>query len=134
MPNMADITVKKADGTTDIVYVAQSPSAGDNQPAVWRATAAGAAPAFQPELRLWTKSNGPKTARRVYVGFSYPQTATDSTTSVTSVINRALVNGDSAVIPNEFPSTLAAEFSAQYGNLLASTLVKACLASGFAPN
>lgn len=134
MPSMADITVKKADGTTDIVYVAQSPSAGDNQPAVWRATSAGSAPAFQPELRLWTKSNGPKTARRVYTSYTYPQVATDSTTSLVSVVNTAIANGDSCLIPNSMPSATAAEFSAQYGNLLASVLVKACRSSGFAPN
>jgi hypothetical protein len=133
MPQMADITVKKADGSTDIIYVAQSPSAGDSQPAVWRATAAGAAPAFQPELRLWTKSNGPKTARRVYFEFTYPQTATDTTTSLTSVVNKEIASG-SCLLPNEVPTTQSAEFAAQFGNLLASALIKSCMSSGFAPN
>ena len=36
MPSMASITVKKYDGTTDIVFDALSASGGDNSPAVWR--------------------------------------------------------------------------------------------------
>jgi transcriptional regulator of met regulon len=39
MPAMANITVKKADDTTDVIYVAISPSAGDKVPAIWQVTA-----------------------------------------------------------------------------------------------
>lgn len=39
MPNMANITVKKADGTTDVVYTALTPSAGDKTSARWSLTA-----------------------------------------------------------------------------------------------
>jgi hypothetical protein len=133
MPQMADITVKKADNSTDIVYVAQSPSAGDSQPAVWRATAAGAAPAFQPQLKLWTKNNGPKTARRVYFEYTYPQTATDSTTTLTTVVNKEIFSG-SCILPNEVPSTISAEFAAQFGHLMSAALIISCNSSGFAPN
>lgn len=39
MPQMANITVKKADGTTDVVYTALTPAGGDNSPARWSANA-----------------------------------------------------------------------------------------------
>jgi len=36
MPSMANITVKKNDGTTDATYTALTPSAGDKVSAQWR--------------------------------------------------------------------------------------------------
>jgi hypothetical protein len=132
MPTMANITVKKADGTTDITYTALSPSAGDGVPAAWRSESAGSAPGFKPLLSLWSKTNGNRTARRVEYDYSYPQTATDSTTTLTSVINKPIAKGY-FVIPNEVPDTVLAEYVAQCTNLLASTLVKDSIKAGYAP-
>lgn len=36
MPTLANITIKKADGTTDVVYTAIAGAAGDNTPAMFR--------------------------------------------------------------------------------------------------
>lgn len=132
MPNMANITVKKADGTTDIVFTAANPSGGDKSPALWRSESAGTADGFMPRLSVWSRENGPGTARRVEYTFSYPQTATDSTTTVTSVINKALASG-SFVVPKEMPAAQLNEFAAQFGNLMASALIKSVNATGYAP-
>lgn len=57
MPTMANLTVKKYDGVTDIVYDALSASGGDGSPAVWRQDT-GAVAALPVGLRkafkLWT--------------------------------------------------------------------------------
>jgi hypothetical protein len=130
MPTMANITVKAANGTTDVVYVAKSPSAGDTVPAIWRNESVGTAPAHMPELRLtWRESpNGQK--RRGRATYVYPQIATDTTTSTTSVVDKASAGVDFE-LPKGFPITSASEFAAQFGNLFASALVKACNADGY---
>jgi len=129
---MADITVKKNDGTTDIIYVAMSPSSGDGVPAVWRNETGGTASAFKPTLSLSTKYNGPKTARRAQIEYRYPQTATDSTTSLVSVVNTCPISATFA-FPVEMPQTALDEAISQFANLLVSTLMKSALKTGFAP-
>lgn len=130
MPSMADITVKKNDGVTDIVYVQQAPSSGDSTPAVWKATAVGTAASHQPELRLVSReaNNGSKRALRST--FSYPQIATNSTTSLTSVVNRAMAATD-WTLPKEMTASDIDEFVSQYANLLASALLKSCVKAGY---
>lgn len=131
MPTMANITVKKADGTTDIVYSAVTASAGDKSPAVWRANAIGIAPAFRPELRVLAQDNAPRTVRRSSGTYTYPQSvvAEDGTSSIA---NKA--GGDfSFYIPQGMPDADIAEAAAQFCNLIYSSLIKSTLAGGYAP-
>lgn len=132
MPTMANITVKAANGTTDVVFTGLNPSSGDNVPALWRAEALGANAAAKPVATLQSRWNGPKTARRVEFDFSYPQTSTDTTTGLTSVVNQIPMKL-SAVIPMAVPDATVAEAVALATNLLASILVRDSLKSGFAP-
>jgi len=129
MPALANITVKKNDGTTDIVYTGVSPASGD-QPAVWKAQTVGTAPAHQPELRLAAKDADKGSKRAVRSTFVYPQIATNTTTSITSVVDKA-----SADTNWRFPKGMSQadinEFVSQYANLLVATLVKDCIKSGF---
>lgn len=131
MPNMAAITVKKNDGTTDIVWSNVQPSAGDKTPAIWRSQTVGAAPAFQPEFRLWSRSNADNTIRRVEGWVDYKQTAVGSD-SVTRVINRALFKIEGSV-PQSMATADLNEAVSQACNLFASTLTKDSLKQGFAP-
>jgi len=130
MPTMANITVKKHDGTTDIVYSAMSPSSGDGVPAIWKSTTVGVASAHQPELRLSARDAGKGASRALRGTFQYPQIATDSTTGLTTVVNRAAASLD-VTFPKGMSQTDIAEFSAQFGNLLHSTLIQACLEAGY---
>lgn len=131
MPQMANITVKKNDGTTDIVYTAMIPSAGDKSAAIWRANTVGTAPAFRPELLCVSMSNGPKTARRVNLKFSYPSLVTGSDGKV-SVSDRLILDVG-AVVPQGMLDADVNEAVSQGLNLLASTLVKDTVKAGFAP-
>jgi hypothetical protein len=132
MPQMADITVKKADGVTNIVYSALTPSSGDKTAAQWRSETAGAAAALRPTFQLSSQWNGPRTARRVDFVYQYPFTVTDSTTTVTSVKARIPFSG-TMTLPAEIPDTVVAEAVAQAGNLLVSTLIQSSLKAGYAP-
>lgn len=130
MPSIANITVKKNDGTTDIIYTGVSPSSGDKTPAVWKAQSVGSAPNHQPELRLISReaSNGAKRGlRSTYV---MPQIATNSTTGITSVVNSAMASTDWN-FPKGMDQAAINEFVSQYANLLVSTLVKDCIKSGY---
>lgn len=132
MTTMANITVKKADGTTDIVYTALNPSSGDNVPALWRSETAGAAPALRPTIQMKSTNNGPKTARRIQVDYQYPYNLTDTTTSSTYVKSRIPMTM-TLTVPGEVPDSIVAEAVNQMTNLLDSQLFIDSFKIGFAP-
>lgn len=130
MPSMANITVKKNDGTTDIVYTGVSPSSGDATAAIWKSQTVGTAPAHQPEMRLTGRDASAGAKRAMRSTYVYPQIATDTTTSLTTVVDKA-----SADTNWNFPKGMSQsdinEFVSQYANLLVATLVKDCVKQGY---
>ncbi len=131
MPQMANITVKKYDGTTDIVWTAKIPSAGDKSQAIWRSDSVSDAAATRPSMTAVSQPNGPKTARRVNVKISYPVALTDA--NGRSYVADTAVLSVEAVVPQGMPDSDLNEWAAQSGNLLASTLMKDVFRSGFSP-
>lgn len=132
MPSMANITVKKADGTTDQIWTAVQASGGDKSPAIWRNLTVGSAPAYNPELRMTSRPNQDGTVRRIDVVMTWPQTAV-GTDGVTRKLNVFSFTPSGVVVPQGMDSTNLGEAAAQSSNLLASALIKSCLSSGFAP-
>jgi hypothetical protein len=132
MPQAADITVKKADGTTNVTWTLVSASGGDKTPALWRNTSAPGTNGQKPWFQCQSKWNGDRTARRVDVQGFYPNVYTDTTTSLTQVQSQRLISA-SFVLPNDLPTSVAQEAAAQLPNLIASALMEATFASGFAP-
>lgn len=126
---MANITVKKSDGTTDIVYTAQQPSAGDNQAAIWKDETTGTVLAGRPTLSLVARNNGSKKARRLNASYVYPKVRTDPQAQ-TVVLGGA--SGDATfLIPQDMTMTEIREFAHQFTNLMASALIKSCLITGY---
>lgn len=132
MPTMADITVKKADGTTNVVFVAAVPSAGDKSPAVWTQDAYSGTQGHRPRFEMQTQDNGTATIRQARWKFSYPCFYTDTTTSQEVVIKSLGFDGI-FYMPKELTTTQWNEAWAQFGNLLCSTLVRSAVQVGFAP-
>jgi hypothetical protein len=130
MAQIANITVKKHDGTTDIVYTGVQPSSGDNSAAVWKSQTVGTAQAHQPEFRLVAKDAAKGASRSLRSTFKYPQIATNSTTGVTSVVNSAMAATDWS-FPKGMTAADVNEFAAQYANLLASALMKQLVREGY---
>lgn len=124
MPQMADITIKKADGTTDVVYNAVSPSAGDSIPAIWRPNGVGASAYVRPVFTLASRFNGPRTARRVQINHNFP--IVTQVGGVDTVSDRCIFEG-SFLVPERAPDTSVDEFVEQTVNLVKSALVEACL-------
>lgn len=134
MPTMAAVTVKNADGTTDIIYDALSGSGGDGSPAVWRQDTG--APAAMPVgmrkvFKLWTLWNGPKTARQGKFNFVAPYVLLDSTTSSYSSKDRIVIDGI-VTVPQAIPPSEINEAIHQACNMLAADLIKQSLAAGYA--
>lgn len=135
MPTMASITVKKYDGTTDIVFDQQTGAGGEGIPAVWRqdtGNIAGLPVGLRSTFSLRTKSNGPKTARQMSFELVFPYAVQDSTTTLYAAKDRVVYTGN-ITIPNAIPSTQINEAIAQGLNLLASSLVKSAGYAGYAP-
>lgn len=135
MPTMAAFTVKKFDGTTDIVYDVVSGSGGDGSPAVWRQDT-GANALLPIGLRnlfkLWTVWNGPKTARQMKYNFVAPYALQDSTTTKFSASDRIVAEGI-ITVPQSIPAADINEATYQFLNLMTQSLVKQTAASGYAP-
>lgn len=128
MPQMIDITVKKADGTTDITYYKVVPSSGSNSPAIWRSSV-GSAPAHKATLRVRSAPNASGTVRRVEGDFVYPETATAADGKIT-VVNRARVQVI-ATAPQEMADSLISEAIEQGLNAFASSHFKAMAKEGY---
>lgn len=130
MPQMANVVVKKANGTTDVTYTALVPSAGDSSPARWTENAASTIRGHRPVLEMRSQYNGPRTARRVNVVYKYP--LIDSTSGTEVKVGEIPVEL-SLAIPSSVSDAAADEAVAQATNLFASTLVRSSLSSGYAP-
>lgn len=132
MPTMADITIKKDDGTTNVTYSSVVASGGDKSPAVWRDNGFGGTPGQRPEMRVSSQPTADNSGRKVTIHITYPSLYTDSSTGLTKVGTRANFKAE-LYVPAEMPDAFAAEFGAQVGNLLAADLIEAVMTSGYAP-
>jgi hypothetical protein len=132
MPTAANITVKKADGTTDIVWTSLQASGGDKSPAIWRSNTAAGTNGQLPVFTCSSKWNASGDVRRVDISGSFPSVYTNSATGQTEVRAKMTFQGSFA-IPQNVSATDMGEFSAQITNLIASTLMKNSITAGFAP-
>lgn len=132
MPTMADITIKKADGTTDITYTALTPSSGDKVPAQWRVESLGTVAGNRPTLTISSRYSQDRKARLVEGRVVLPETFTDSSTGIISVRNREMLSFNT-VIHLDTSDSVIGELAAQSANLLTSALMQSVLRTGFAP-
>lgn len=133
MPQIANIVVKKADGTTDITYTAVTPAAG-SEPAVWKSQSIGNSAGQQPELRCSSKGRVVKGIpyRDVVLTYKYPKSVSNSTTGEITISE-----GLSAALQIHVNQTLDSanlkEAAYQIGNLIASMLIKQSIETGYSP-
>lgn len=132
MPQLADITVKKADGTTDILWTGVVSSAGDRTASRHASKTVSSIPAFQPQMSVKSEANGDASVRRVHVNIVYPYTVTDSGTNQTTKLGQASFRGEWSV-SQEMPQTTVDEFAAQVANLVDSTLLVDVVKAQVAP-
>lgn len=131
MPNMANIVIKKSDGTTDVTYTAQQGASGDKVSARWANLTVGTTNAERPTLLVRSESNGTNTARRISGVYFWPTTSQDA--GGNKVVKGGMNGAFSVLIPQNQPSADIKEQAYQFGNLLASLLIKQTFDEGFAP-
>lgn len=130
MPNMANLTVKKADGTTDVVYTALAPSAGDKTSARWCLTAASTKANLRPTLECTSRYNNARTARNISFTLKYPEVA--SVAGVDTIIGTGIVTVQ-GVVPLQVSDSVLAETIAQAANLFKAALMQDSFKQGYAP-
>jgi hypothetical protein len=132
MPQMADMTVKKNDGTTDVTYTAVQPAAGDKSPAIWRNESVGTAASHRPTFTCQSRYNGNNTARKIDANLTYPTTYVGAD-GRTYVGDKGLLHMD-GTLPVNMDVTSINELVAQAANLLKHALMQSAFKSGFAPS
>lgn len=133
MPQIANIVVKKADGTTDITYTAVTPAAG-SEPAVWKSQSIGSSAGQQPELRCSSKGRVVKGIpyRDVVLTYKYPKSVSNSTTGEIT-ISEGLSAAFQIHVNQTLDSANLKEAAYQIGNLIASMLIKQSIETGYSP-
>jgi hypothetical protein len=129
MPTFANITVKKADNTTDILWTGIQASGGDRSPAYWRSLTVGTMNLARPEFRVQARANGSGTARWVESFYTYPYVITGPD-GKPYVADRFTFSGK-GVVPIGMTDTDIAEAAAQAMHLHASVLGKSMFRDGF---
>lgn len=132
MPTMANITIKKSDGTTDITYSALNGCSGDRSVARWRSETVGAIAANRPVFEISAKASSNKQFRLVEGKLVYPETFTDSTTGIVAARTREIFSFTSTIDASSADAVIA-EFAAQAANLVKAALVQEVIKSGYGP-
>lgn len=131
MTQIANMTIKKADGTTDVLYTAARPSGGDKSPAVWENRTVGTAPAHYPSLRVTGQAGGNSgQIRRVQILFQWPFLVTDALGKKT--ISKTIPLRVDCPIDQNIDATDIAEAVHQFANLIDHADVKSQIVEGFA--
>lgn len=132
MPNMTPITIKKNDGTTDVVFTDVQPSAGDKSPAMWRAKLVGANRSVNPWFSMVSRDNASRSARVQNLRFVIPLIQTDASTTLQSSRGECLFKGE-CVYPVTATEAEINEFVAQAANIMKHALIQQALKDGYAP-
>jgi len=127
---MADITIKAADGTTDVVFSALTPAAGDRTPARWADKSASARAHLRPTAEMTSRFNNARTARHVDLVLKYPEVATIG--GVDQVVGTALLSA-TCVVPLQVTDATISEAVVRFGNLFKNALIQGSVKAGYAP-
>lgn len=130
MAAIANITIKKADGTTDVVYTALTGAPGDGTPAKWRNEDVTLPIGQRASLTALAKPNGKADARQVQIRVRRP---------VVRMVNSVPVL--IGTIPFEVNATLGEQYTqaeldeaiAQALNLTAVAAIRDVFKTGYAP-
>lgn len=125
MPNMANIVVKKADGTTNFTFTALAGAPGDGVFAQWRGE--GSTPALSADLRTKVVWNSKRNARRTEGFVSIPKVETVA--GVPTVTSRT-PSSLTITIPDNLTAVEAADYVAITCHAYSSALIRQIMAEG----
>jgi hypothetical protein len=128
MPQMANITVKASNGTTDVIYNGIVPSAGDKVPARWAAVAASPIQMHRPTLSLVMRDNGPRNGRVFSAVFKMPIIETVNGIPTVVATFPMTISG---TVPTNVDSAKVKEGIYQGTNLFVAALFRQQLEEGY---
>lgn len=128
---MGNLTIKKADGTTDTTFTMIAASAGDNSPAFYRNISTGGAPNRQDSLEVTGRWNQSNTVRRTSQKFIRSYNVTD-VNGVETQQSRVTVE-ISVASPQNVPQSHVDEAVAQSANLYKHPDIQSASKAGYAP-
>lgn len=131
MATIADIVIKKSDGTTNITYTAISGSAGDKSPAAWRSDSSATLRGNRDVVTLVTQDNGARTARRSNSKAVMPVART---VSGVEVVTDKVIGDLSFLVPNALTDAEISEKIDQALNMFSCPVFRAAIKAGFSPN
>lgn len=131
MATIADIIVKKADGSTNITYTAIAGSAGDKSPAMWRSDSSATMRSNRDVVTLTCQDNGPKTARRSTAKAVMPVARM---VNAVELVTDKIIGDLSIVVPNALTDAEISEKVDQLLNMFACPVFRAAFKAGLAPN
>lgn len=124
---MADITIKKNDGVTDIVWNNSSPGGGDGVPAKWAPSSVGASVAKRPVAKFWMQST---TGATRVARFTTSHPIVDS---VSGAVVGYITTSEEVKVPAIASDVEVNEAITQSGNLRDHSLIVTSLQQGVAP-
>lgn len=131
MPAFSDITVKKADGTTNVVFTGVQRSAGEKSPALYQQMAGFNIASRRPSLSILAKPHGTRTGvRTIRMDGRYPIVVIEG--GMEKVVS-VLLSGCVLEVPQSAPMTDVTEAVHQLLNAAASAAMKQSAIDGFAP-
>lgn len=130
MAAIANVTVKKTDGTTDVVFTALQGATAD-EPAEWQNTASSLVYNNRDSLKFRSRNNGTKTARWMEIDAAFIVRRTENSLEV----NKGSIPAKFAIpLPNWATDAEINEAVDQFINLLASSHIRTHIKGRFAPN
>lgn len=131
MPQIANITVKQADGTTDIEFTALNGAGGDGSPSLWEVVASNVYSAFRSRLQAISKWNGKRDARHVEIKLSVPETiVVNGETKLVGTVPVVMT----VIRPTTVSDATVKEAVYQAGNLAVTQLCRDMMTSGYSAN
>lgn len=127
MPTFGNITIKKADGTTDVVYTGIARSGGDNNPTRYRSETVGTVPAQKPVFAI-VCGPGPNSSRKAVFNGKFPYYDIDGKERGSVILRNAEVIVSQGISTSEINEGVY-----QLLNLAASSAAKQTAAEGYAP-
>jgi hypothetical protein len=131
---MANITVKAADGTTDVVFTALTPAGADGSPAVWRYEDTAVPPSQRTRFEVSSRWNAPKDARKINTFLTSPILTATAVPTVFESKGNIQFRDSGMIYPQIASNATVAGSAALYANLLKSTLIQSVFTTGYAPN
>lgn len=126
---MTNLTIKKSDGTTDILWTNVVTSSGDRSPSIYRSNTVGGNLSVRPELRVTSRDSGDNLTRRMTGDFYYPESA--MVDGREQVINK-LVGSITIALPKAMAVAVTDEAVSQFINLLSNGSMRTAFKSGYA--